>query len=125
VPASCSWHAACRSPAEVTSTARDGAGGEKGLWISSPLYREGQEDQLNALGLLTNAVVLWNTLYMQAALGHLQSEGVASQPEDRARLSPLQHRHLNVLWCYSFALANPVASGKLRPLNIEERDEAA
>jgi hypothetical protein len=88
-------------------------------------YREGQEDQLNALGLLTNAVVLWNTLYMQAALDHLQSEGTASQPEDRARLSPLQHRHLNVLWCYSFALADPVSSGELRPLNIKERDEAA
>lgn len=26
-------------------------------------YREGQEDQLGALGLVTNAVVLWNTLY--------------------------------------------------------------
>jgi TnpA family transposase len=88
-------------------------------------YREGQEDQLNALGLVTNAVVLWNTLYMQAALKHLQSEGVESQPEDRARLSPLQHRHLNVLGRYSFALADPVTSGKLRPLNIEERDEAA
>jgi hypothetical protein len=37
-PASCPWHAACRSPAEVTSKARDGAGGEKGLWISYPGY---------------------------------------------------------------------------------------
>lgn len=27
-------------------------------------YREGQEDQLGALGLVTNVVVLWNTLYM-------------------------------------------------------------
>jgi TnpA family transposase len=26
-------------------------------------YREGQEDQLGALGLVTNAVILWNTLY--------------------------------------------------------------
>ena len=74
---------------------------------------------------MTNAVVLWNTLYMQAALEHLQSEGVESQSEDRARLSPLQHRHLNVLGRYSFALADPVASGKLRPLNIEEWDEVA
>ena len=35
-------------------------------------YREGQEDQLGALGLVTNAVVLWNTLYMQEALSHLR-----------------------------------------------------
>ncbi|PLP20546.1 Tn3 family transposase, partial [Klebsiella pneumoniae] len=31
-------------------------------------YQDGQEDQLGALGLVTNAVVLWNTIYMQAAL---------------------------------------------------------
>ena len=27
-------------------------------------YREGQENQLNALGLVTSAIVLWNTIYM-------------------------------------------------------------
>lgn len=27
-------------------------------------YHEGQEDQLNALGLVTNAIVVWNTVYM-------------------------------------------------------------
>jgi TnpA family transposase len=35
-------------------------------------YREGQEDQLGALGLVTNAAVLWNTIYMQEALSHLR-----------------------------------------------------
>jgi TnpA family transposase len=38
-------------------------------------YREGQEDQLGALGLATNAVVLWNTLYMQEALSWMRSNG--------------------------------------------------
>jgi TnpA family transposase len=37
-------------------------------------YREGQEDQLGALGLVVNVVVLWNTLYMDAALAHLRLE---------------------------------------------------
>ena len=37
-------------------------------------YREGQEDQLGALGLVTNAVVLWNTLYMQEALSWMRSK---------------------------------------------------
>src|SRR4029078_7844981 len=45
-------------------------------------YREGQEDQLGALGLVVNAVVLWNTLYMDAALGHLRRRGVETKPED-------------------------------------------
>ena len=38
-------------------------------------YREGQEDQLGALGLIVNAIVLWNTIYMDAALNQLRSEG--------------------------------------------------
>lgn len=88
-------------------------------------YREGQEDQLNALGLVTNAVILWNTLYLQAALEHLQAEGMTIRPEDQARLSPLQHKHLNVLGRFSFALADPIASGELRPLNFEAWDGEA
>ncbi|HAK4264742.1 TPA: transposase, partial [Salmonella enterica] len=28
---------------------------------------------MGALGLVTNAVVLWNTMYMQAALDHLRA----------------------------------------------------
>jgi TnpA family transposase len=34
-------------------------------------YREGQEDQLGALGLVLNVIVLWNTIYMDAALSQL------------------------------------------------------
>lgn len=36
-------------------------------------YREEQEDQLNALGLATNAIVLWNTMYMQAAVDYYEN----------------------------------------------------
>lgn len=88
-------------------------------------YREGQEDQLSALGLVTNAVVLWNTIYMQAALDHLRAEGVEVRPEDAARLSPLQHKHINVLGRYSFALAELIAKGGLRPLHRGGWDEIA
>jgi TnpA family transposase len=30
------------------------------------LYRAGQEDQLEALGLVLNVIILWNTIYMEA-----------------------------------------------------------
>ena len=43
-------------------------------------YREGQEDQLGALGLVVNALVLWNTRYMDAALSHLRSQGAEVKP---------------------------------------------
>ena len=38
-------------------------------------YREGPEDQLGALGLVVNVIVLWNTIYMDAALNQLRAEG--------------------------------------------------
>lgn len=38
-------------------------------------YREGQEDQLAALGLVLTAVVLWNTRYLDAAVAQLRAEG--------------------------------------------------
>lgn len=79
-------------------------------------YREGQEDQLGALGLVTNALVLWNTIYMQAALDHLKQQGEDVKEEDEARLSPLRHKHVNMLGHYSFTLAEQVLNGQLRPL---------
>jgi hypothetical protein len=41
-------------------------------------YREGQEDQMGALGLVVNIIILWNTLYINAALEQLASEGTPS-----------------------------------------------
>jgi len=83
-------------------------------------YREGQEDQLGALGLVVNVVVLWTTLYMDAALAHLRRQGVETKPEDVARLSPLGHENINFLGRYSFALSESVARGELRPLHDPE-----
>ena len=87
-------------------------------------YREGQEDQLGALGLVVNAIVLWNTLYMEAALTQMRAEGLAVQAADVARLSPLVHKHINFQGRYSFALSEAVAHGELRPLrHPDERSE--
>ena len=87
-------------------------------------YREGQEDQLGALGLVTNALVLWNTIYMQAALEYLQEQGDEILIDDEARLSPLSHKHVNMLGHYSFTLSEQVMKGQLRPLkHPSELDE--
>lgn len=87
-------------------------------------YQDGQEDQLGALGLVTNAVVLWNTIYMQTALDHLRNEGETIHEEDETRLSPLRHAHINMLVHYTFTLAEQVTKGQLRPLKqAEETDE--
>ena len=86
-------------------------------------YRQNQEDQLSALGVVTNAVVLWNTIYMEAALDHLRAQGIKIRPADLARLSPLIHKHIHMLGRYAFTLPEPIANGALRPLNQEELDD--
>ena len=87
-------------------------------------YREGQEDQLGALGLVVNAIVLWNTIYMEEALKYLQQRGFEAKEEDTARLSPLLYEHINFLGRYYFNLASSVQKGQLRPLRlVDELDK--
>ncbi len=65
-------------------------------------YREGREDQLGALGLVLNIIVLWNTIYMNAALTQLRQEGYPIREEDEARLSPfINEKQLNLQGRYS------------------------
>jgi len=61
-------------------------------------------------------IVLWNTVYMEAALGQLHRNGYPVRDEDVARLSPLLHEHINMLGRYSFSVPEAVAKGELRPL---------
>ncbi|MDB0543293.1 transposase, partial [Ralstonia solanacearum] len=86
-------------------------------------YREGQEDQLGALGLVLNMIVLWNTIYVDAALNQLRAEGYPVNPEDVVRLSPLLHPHINVLGRYSFSVPDTVAKGGLRSLRDPDSDD--
>jgi hypothetical protein len=81
---------------------RIGVYGKKGE-IHQP-HREGQEDQLNSLGLVTNAVILWNTVYMQKALDTIRNAGYPVNHDDVKRLSPLGYDHINIVEHYSFNL---------------------
>ncbi|MGH3198043.1 MAG: Tn3 family transposase [Streptosporangiaceae bacterium] len=86
-------------------------------------YREGQ-DQIGALGLVLNAVMLFTTRYMNSALDQLRAQGHPVLEEDVVRLSPLTRKHLNVLGRYSFVL--PELPEGLRPLrdpNNADEDE--
>ena len=79
-------------------------------------YRQGQEEQLGALGLVVNLLVLWNTYYMDAALDYLRAKGETVKEEDIARLSPLGHEHINMLGRYHFHLPESLKNGAMRPL---------
>jgi hypothetical protein len=79
-------------------------------------YREGQEDQLGALGLVVNAVALWTSFYLHRAVEYLREQGEELREEDLARISPLVHEHVHVLGRYQFTLEESVAKGGVRPL---------
>ena len=79
-------------------------------------YREGQEDQLGALGLVVNAIVIWNTRYMEVAIDALRKTGQNIDNTDIQRLSPLGHEHINIMGRYSFNLPEEIENGGLRPL---------
>lgn len=83
-------------------------------------YREGQEDQLGALGLVRNAVILWNTRYMDATLAELRGRGASVADEDEQRLSPLVSEHINMLGRYTFTDAP--AGAPLRPFRHSDED---
>lgn len=87
-------------------------------------YREGQEDQLGALGLVVNVIVLWNTIYIDAVLAQLRQEGCPVEDEDVGRLSPFGHEHINLMGRYSFAVPEAVTRGELRPLRNPSDSEA-
>ena len=73
----------------------------------------GQEDQVAALGLVLNAVVSWNTRYLDAIVESLRGSGQPVRDEAAARLSPPGHAHLNCLGRYAFTTQPPA---ELRPL---------
>src|SRR5712692_10135615 len=67
--------------------------GDKGV-IRRKQY-EAQTNQAMCLNVVTNAVVVWNTVYMQAVLDQLRAEGYRVQEEDLAHLSPARFEHVN------------------------------
>ena len=84
-------------------------------------YHEGMEDQLGVLGLVTNCVTLWNTVYMDAALAQLREQGYPVAEADVVRLSPFARKHVEVHGRYTIALPN--LPGGRRPLRDPDQPD--
>jgi hypothetical protein len=85
-------------------------------------YQRGLENQLGVLGLVLNCVVLWNTVYLNAAIQQLTAQGYQVREEDMARLSPFISKHLGVHGTYNFALPD-LAPGAIRELRDPDGPE--
>ncbi|MEE1745662.1 Tn3 family transposase [Streptomyces sp. JV184] len=76
-----------------------------------------------ALGLVLNALALFNTRYMVAAVKQLRADGFDVRDEVVARLSPFVRHHINMFGRYSFQL--PDLPGGLRPLRDPDAAEGS
>ncbi|WP_245551277.1 transposase [Nocardia paucivorans] len=86
--------------------------GKKGEMVRA--YYEGVEDQLSALGLVLNCLVLWNTVHSDRALEQLRAQDCPVREEDAARLSAFIRSHIGLAGHYAFHL--PDLDGTHRPL---------
>ncbi len=80
------------------------------------------EEQLNALSLVTNAIIYWNTVYMEAIIAKMKTEGYQCDDEMIGKLSPLMFEHINFIGQYTFQYDEALADGQLRPLDTLEEN---
>ncbi len=77
---------------------------------------ENLANQSACLTLVTNAVVAWNTIYMQAVIEQLSVEGLKIDETDFVHLSPARYEHINPYGRYEFDVAKTFSRQELRPL---------
>ena len=77
---------------------------------------EQQRYRASGLNLVTAAVVLWNTVYLERAAHALRGNGHAVDEALLQYLSPLGWEHINLTGDYLWRSSAKVGAGKFRPL---------
>ena len=77
---------------------------------------EQQRYRASGLNLVTAAVVLWNTVYLERAAHALRSNGHAVDETLLQYLSPLGWEHINLTGDYLWRSSAKIGAGKFRPL---------
>jgi len=75
-----------------------------------------QATQASSLTLVTNAVIAWNTRYMQAVIAQLKEEGHTIRDSDLKHTSPCRFDHINKHGKYNFNVDEEMNRKELRPL---------
>jgi TnpA family transposase len=77
---------------------------------------EGLQHQVGSLNLLTNAIILWNSVYMTAALEQMEQEGHVVDTGSLMHIWPTRFEHINVYGKYEFNLEEARRRTGLREL---------
>ena len=77
---------------------------------------EQQRYRASGLNLITAAIVLWNTVYLERATAALRGNGKALDDTLLQYLSPLGWEHINLTGDYLWRSSVKVGAGKFRPL---------
>src|SRR5215510_7248817 len=77
--------------------------------------------QASCLNLVTNAVIVWNTVYMAAVVEQLKQEGYPVQDSDLTHIWPTRYAHINVYGKYHFNVDEARRRQGLRPLRLPGR----
>jgi TnpA family transposase len=83
---------------------------------------DGHSEQALCLAIVVNAIIAWNTVYIQRALDELQASGSVIASSDLARLSPLPRQHINLYGRHTFDI-DPMPDGH-RPLRAADATSA-
>jgi TnpA family transposase len=80
--------------------------------------------QASCLKLVTNAGIVWNTVYMAAVVEQLKQEGYPVQESDLAHIWPTRYAHMNVYGKYHCNRDEARRRQGLRPLRQPGRKES-
>lgn len=81
---------------------------------------ESQFYRASGLNLLINAIVYWNTLYLDPAFAQLNREGIATPPDVIKHITPLGWQHISLTGDYIWTptdspRSQAAAAGNLNP----------
>ena len=75
---------------------------------------EQQRYRASGLNLVTAAIVLWNTVYLERAIAALQAHGLAVDTTLLQYLSPLGWEHINLTGDYVWRFNARLGAGRFR-----------
>lgn len=78
---------------------------------------EQQQHRASGLAVVTAAIVLWNTVYLERATASLSSTNATFDPTLFQYLSPLGWEHITLTGDYIWQTDRPLTAGEFRPLH--------